>query len=78
MAAYETFLKTLSISFEWRINNDTNKLDYRHLTGPEKLKVKQNIQFSSLFPGYNNSEKLQLLWGGFMDITEYLSKTKRL
>ena len=78
MAAYETFLKTLSISFEWRINKDTNKLDYRHLTGPEKLKVKQNIQFSSLFPGYNNSEKLQLLWGGFMDITEYLSKTKRL
>ena len=25
MAAYETFLKTLGISFEWRINKDTKK-----------------------------------------------------
>lgn len=36
MAGYEAFLKNLCISFEWRINKDTKKLDYRDLTGPAK------------------------------------------
>ena len=44
------------------------KLDCRNLTGPEKLLVMQNIEFSSLLLGDKNSEKLQLLWSGFMDI----------
>ena len=43
MARYEAFLKNLGISFEWRINKDSKKLDYRDLTGPEKLTVMQNI-----------------------------------
>ena len=37
MAGYEKFLKDLGISFEWKINKDTKKLEYRDLTGPEKL-----------------------------------------
>lgn len=36
MAGYEAFLKNLGISFEWRINKDAKKLDYRDLTGPAK------------------------------------------
>lgn len=47
MARYEAFLKNLGISFEWRINKDTKKLDYRDLTGPEKLTVMQKT-FTSL------------------------------
>ena len=53
MVGYKTFLKNL---------------DYRDLTSPEKLKVMQNIQLSSLLPGDQNSEKLQLLWGEFIVI----------
>ena len=68
MAGYEAFLKNLGISFEWRINKDTKKLDYRDLTGPEKLTVMQNIDFPSLLPGDQNIEKLQQLWSEFMEI----------
>ena len=37
MAAYEKFVKEIGIDFEWKINKDTEKLEYRDLTGPEKL-----------------------------------------
>ena len=39
MTGYETFLKNLGISFEWRIHKDIKKLDYRDQMGPEILKV---------------------------------------
>lgn len=69
MARYEAFLKNLSISFEWRINKDTKKLDYRDLNGPEKLTVMQNIDFPFFLPGDQNREKQQQLWSEFMEIT---------
>ena len=37
MAGYEKFVKEIGIDFEWKINKDTEKLEYRDLTGPEKL-----------------------------------------
>lgn len=37
MAAYEACLRNLGISFQWRVNPDTKKLDHRDLIGPEKL-----------------------------------------
>ena len=39
MTGYETFLKNLGISFEWRIHKNTKKLDCRDQMGPEILKV---------------------------------------
>ena len=50
MAGYETDVKSLGISFEWKIDKDTKKLEYRDLTGPEKLLLIQNINFKSLLP----------------------------
>ena len=47
MAGYEKFVKDLGISFEWKINKDTKKLEYRDLTGPEKLLLFQHINFHS-------------------------------
>ena len=35
MAGYEKFVKEFGINFEWKINKDTKKLEYRDLTGPE-------------------------------------------
>ena len=48
MAAYETLLKNLGISFQWQIGKDSKKLEYRDLTGPEKLKLFENIKISSV------------------------------
>ena len=45
MAGYEKFVKELGINFEWEINKDTKKLEYRDLTGPEKLLVLKHINF---------------------------------
>ena len=44
MATYEKFLKDLGINFEWKINKDNKKLEYRDLTGPEKLKLFKNVE----------------------------------
>ena len=68
MAGYETYVKSLGISFEWKIDKDTKKLEYRDLTGPEKLLLIQNINFKSLLPNCRVTGDLEVLWSGFMDI----------
>ena len=68
MARYETFLQDLGISFEWRLNKDAKQLEYRDLTGPEKLLVMQSINFQTLLPNFKDTNKLEKLWGGFMEI----------
>ena len=68
MAVYEKFVKDLGISFEWKINKDTKKLEYRDLTGPEKLSLFQHINFHSLLSDCHDADKLQALWSNFMDI----------
>lgn len=72
MAAYEKFLKDLGINFEWKINKDNKKLEYRDLTGPEKLKLFKNIDFELFFPDDNEKEKLKVLWTLFMEIVDDL------
>ena len=68
MAGYEKFVKEFGINFEWKINEDTKKLEYRDLTGPEKLLLFQHINFHLLLPEFHDVEKLQTLWGNFIDI----------
>ena len=68
MAGYKTFVKSPGITFEWRINKDSKKLEYRDFTGPEKLVLIQNINFKSLLPNCHVTEDLQVLWSSFMDI----------
>ena len=52
MAKYETFLKSIGIKFESFVNKDTKKLQYRDLTGPEKLLLFQKIDISDHLPQY--------------------------
>ena len=68
MAGYEKLIQDLGISFEWKVNKDTKKLEYRDLTGPEKLLRFQHINFHSLLSECQEADKLQALWSNFMDI----------
>ena len=43
MACYEEFIKSMGITFNFRINKESKRLEYRDLTEPEKLKLFQNI-----------------------------------
>ena len=68
MAGYETSVKSLGISFEWKINKDTKTQEYRDLTGPEKLLSMQNVNCKSLLPNSHATDDLQVLSSSFMDI----------
>ena len=65
MAGYEQFLSSLDISFQWQIGK---KLEYRDLTSPEKLKLFEHIQMSTILPNCQNSLQIQKLWADFIDI----------
>lgn len=65
MATYEDFLLAIGIT---RINKDTKSLDYINLTGPEKLKVFQNIKIASLLQGLDHAEDIQEIWKAFSDL----------
>ena len=69
MAKYENFLrKELNISFNWSINRDSKKLEYRDLTGPEKIKLFENINLSSLLVNQDLALKMQNLWDCFFNL----------
>lgn len=74
MNAYEYFLQSNEINFHFHINKDTKSLDYRDLTGPEKLKLFQNINISTLLQGSNNAQDLQVIWDDFIDLIQELKK----
>ena len=68
MAGYKKFLKEIGISFGWRVNRNSKKLEYRDLTGPEKIVLMQSINFQSLLPNFQATKELEILWGSFMEI----------
>ena len=65
MDAYEQFLHSLGIAFEWTVDRDSKKLSYRDLTGPEKLLVFQKISIKELIPRFTDSNNL---WISFIDL----------
>ena len=66
MARWESYLNdTLKISFHWYVCKDSKKLKWRDLTGPEKLKLFQNVNIDELLPGYPQ------LWKQFLSITNF-------
>lgn len=50
------------------VNKDSKKLEYRDLTGPEKLLVMQSINFQSLLPNFKQTKEMEKLWASFMEI----------
>lgn len=55
---------------------DTKKLNWRDLTGPEKVKLFSNINIPQLLPSLEKRTELQKLWANFYDFVKYLSKTE--
>ena len=68
MTGYEKFLKSIGITFNFYVNKDSEKLEYRHLTGPEKLKLFNSINIHALLPKQINRNDLQQLWQQYMNI----------
>ena len=48
MDAYEKFLHSIGIAFEWSVDKDTKQLSYRDLTGTEKILVFQKINIKAI------------------------------
>ena len=67
MAGYEDFVKSIGINFHSRVNNDTKKLDYRDLTGQEKLKLFRTSRFPLFL--------IQVIWDDFMALIGDLNYT---
>ena len=79
MDGYETYLQNLNIPFHWYVSKETKQLDYRDLTGPEKVKLFKNIKISSLMPNTTDQlegriEKMQEIWDDFWVITQNLKQ----
>ena len=63
VAAYEAFLKTeCKINFRWYTSKETRQLQWRDLTGPEKVRLFTKINIPKHFPALKNAAALQDIW----------------
>ena len=59
---YESFINEVcKVRFNFRIDKDTKKLNWRDLTGPEKVKLFSNINIPQLLPSLEKRTELQKL-----------------
>ena len=65
MSKYESFLAEIGINFKWFVNKDSRKLEYRDLTGPEKLLLFQKINILDLMEDEVKGITIQKLWDNF-------------
>ena len=75
--AYQQFVTGLGISgFEFYIGQTSKALKCRSLTGPEKLKVCQNIDIKALLPLVSSDEcsRIQHLWTELLSLNMMFSK----
>lgn len=75
LAVYETFLKEqCQIYFKWYNNtSDARKIQWRDLSGPEKIRLFMNIDFPKFFPTLPNASTLQDIWKEFWRLINELS-----
>ena len=62
----------MNIPFNWFTRKESKKLKWRDLTGPEKLKLFQNIKIEELLPNFEEAPTIQKLWKSFLEITKLL------
>ena len=65
MTKYEGLLQNLGIRFRWFVNKDTHRLEYRDLTGPEKLLLFRKIKLVDLVGDNSTGWGMQKLWDDF-------------
>ena len=79
VATYEWFLNIkCKISFHWFVGKETNTLQWRDLTGPEKIKVFEEINIPELFPAVPQALNVQQLWSNFFQIYNVLRSSNSL
>ena len=77
MVIYKGFLNgPCNIKFNWFIDKEFKKLQYRDLTGPEKNWLFQNIKIPQLFPTLNTKDDLQKLWKDFYSLVQQFGKSE--
>ena len=59
--SYEGFIESIRISFNFRINKESKKPEYRDLTGPEKLKLFQNVNIPFFLPQCSQNKDIQVI-----------------
>ena len=60
MDAYEKFLHSIGIAFEWRVDKDSKKLQYRDLTGSEKYFCFKKLMSRHFYPILMIASKLEI------------------
>lgn len=74
---FATYIKFLNDTCKIRFQCFTDKekkLNWRDLTGPEKVRLFKNIDIPVLFPDLQSKDQLKKLWSNFFHLTEELGK----
>ena len=75
VTSYESFLNTVcKIHFRWYTSQETKQMQWRDLTGPEKIRLFKNIDIPKLFPSLPNDAILQDIWTEFWRLFNELGK----
>lgn len=71
---YEQFLnEKCKVRFHWTIDKTSKSLKWRDLTGPEQIRLFENINILSLFPNLPHKDQLQKLWNEFYNTIQELN-----
>ena len=78
ITAYETFLNgPCKINFKWYTNKETKQLQWRDLTGPEKVRLFNNVDIPKYLPMLKNAAALQDVWREFWRLYTMLETCHR-
>ena len=81
-SSLEQYIKFLNekckISFHTYADKHSNYLQWRNLTGSEKLKLVKTINLVQLFPDLPNADKIQEIWTEFNGIYKQLQSNDHL
>ena len=70
---YETFLNECNVPFKWMTTQNVKGIQWRDLTGPEKLRIFKAINISELFPDLSNNTIICKLWKDFLLMTQQMT-----
>lgn len=74
IAAYEKFPnEKCKISFRWYVSEDTKKLQWRDLTGPEKRVLFKEMDVPTTFPNLSRAKDIQDIWKTATELFNKLS-----
>ena len=72
---YEAFInEKCKIRFNFSQDRDSKDFKYRDFTGPEKVRLFQNINIPATFPALDNKTELQDLWTNFFDLINEINE----